>query len=83
MSTFGLDKNYQQFNFEEISVDELEIISGGSGQCVAGVLGGALAGGGAALAAGAAMAGPWGWAGAGAAAIGGGLLGAAANCFGK
>lgn len=31
MSTFGLDKNYQQFNFEEISVDELQIISGGSG----------------------------------------------------
>lgn len=31
MSTFALDKNYQQFNFEEISVDELQIISGGSG----------------------------------------------------
>jgi hypothetical protein len=31
MNTFNLDKNYQQFNFEEISVDELEIISGGSG----------------------------------------------------
>ncbi|MBE8716319.1 hypothetical protein [Cellvibrio polysaccharolyticus] len=31
MNTFGLDKNYTQFNFEEISVDELQIISGGSG----------------------------------------------------
>ena len=31
MNTFALDKNYSQFNFEEISVDELEIISGGSG----------------------------------------------------
>ncbi len=31
MNTFNLDKNYQQFNFEEISVDQLQIISGGSG----------------------------------------------------
>ena len=31
MNTFALDKNYQQFNFEEISIDELEIISGGTG----------------------------------------------------
>lgn len=31
MNTFALDKNYQQFNFEEISVDELQVISGGSG----------------------------------------------------
>ena len=31
MSTFALDRNYQQFNFEEISVEELQVISGGSG----------------------------------------------------
>ena len=31
MNTFALDKNYNQFNFEEISVDDLEIISGGTG----------------------------------------------------
>lgn len=31
MNTFGLDKNYNQLNFEEISVDKLEIISGGTG----------------------------------------------------
>lgn len=46
MSTFALDKNYSQFNFEEISVAELGIISGGSGgtnwlQCGLGTLGGA------------------------------------------
>lgn len=29
MNTFSLDKNYSQINFEEISVDDLEIISGG------------------------------------------------------
>lgn len=31
MNAFGLDKKYEEFNFEEVSVDELEIISGGSG----------------------------------------------------
>lgn len=31
MSDFGLDKKYEQFNFEEITVEELQIISGGSG----------------------------------------------------
>lgn len=31
MNTFALDKNYSQLNFEEISVDDLEIISGGTG----------------------------------------------------
>lgn len=31
MNTFILDKNYEQFDFEEISVEELDIISGGSG----------------------------------------------------
>lgn len=31
MNTFALDKNYSQLNFEEISIDELEIISGGTG----------------------------------------------------
>ena len=31
MNTFALDKNYSRLNFDEISVDELEIISGGTG----------------------------------------------------
>lgn len=31
MNTFALDKNYSQFNFEEVSIDDLEIISGGTG----------------------------------------------------
>ncbi|QEI11002.1 hypothetical protein [Cellvibrio japonicus] len=31
MNTFGLDRNYEQFNFEEVSVEDLQIISGGSG----------------------------------------------------
>lgn len=31
MNTFGIQNSYQQFNFQEISVDDLEIISGGSG----------------------------------------------------
>jgi len=31
MNTFALDKNYSQLNFDEISVDDLEIISGGTG----------------------------------------------------
>lgn len=35
-STFGLDKNYERINFEEVSVEELEVISGGSGWVGAG-----------------------------------------------
>lgn len=31
MKTFGLDKNFDQFNFEELKVEDLEIISGGCG----------------------------------------------------
>ena len=31
MNNFALDRNYDQINFEEISVAELEVISGGSG----------------------------------------------------
>jgi len=31
MKTFALDKNYDQINFEVVSVAELEVISGGSG----------------------------------------------------
>lgn len=29
--TFGLDKKYEQINFEEVSVEELDVISGGYG----------------------------------------------------
>lgn len=31
MNNFGLDKNYSQLNFEEITVEDLVIVSGGSG----------------------------------------------------
>jgi bacteriocin-like protein len=31
MKSFGLDKNYEQINFEEVTVEELQAISGGSG----------------------------------------------------
>lgn len=31
MNTFGLDKNHSQLNFEKISVDDLVVVSGGSG----------------------------------------------------
>ncbi len=37
MSTFGLDRNYEQFNFEEVSVEELQLISGGSGSAFGGL----------------------------------------------
>lgn len=49
MSTFALDNSYNQFNFEEITVDDLTLIAGGSGsinwQCVTGVAGGYYTGG--------------------------------------
>ena len=46
MNTFALDKNYQPFNFEEISVEELQFISGGSGGgCSDLVYGSAILGG--------------------------------------
>lgn len=31
MSAFSLDCDYHQFNFDHISVDDLQVISGGSG----------------------------------------------------
>lgn len=31
MNNFGLDKSYEQFDFEEITVEDLEVISGGTG----------------------------------------------------
>lgn len=31
MKNFGLDKNYNQIDFEEVSIEELQVISGGSG----------------------------------------------------
>lgn len=31
MKSFGLDKNYEQINFDEVTVEELQIISGGTG----------------------------------------------------
>ena len=77
MSTFALDKNYNTFNFEEISVAELDVISGGSGsgvaQCILGTAGGAGLG---ALTG--AYLGPWG---AVAGAVAGAAAGAAASCF--
>jgi hypothetical protein len=48
MNNFALDKNYNQIKFEEISVAELEVISGGSGggisQCFMGIATGAAIG---------------------------------------
>ncbi len=96
MSTFALDKNYQQFNFEEISVEELQIISGGSGGGGSELLiGGAMVsfggiGYGAALARGATMGARVGMFGGFAGAIGGAIIGgvvgvgavAAGNYFG-
>jgi len=88
MSTFALDKNYQQFNFEEITVDDLMLISGGSGadnpilQCILGTGGGLITGGLGGAGIGFAIGGPWGaGAGALAGAIGGGMTGAATFCF--
>jgi len=43
MKTFGLDRKYDQINFAEVSAEELEIISGGSG--AAGTIAMGLAGG--------------------------------------
>ena len=31
MNTFSLDKNYQRFDFDEVSVSDLESVSGGTG----------------------------------------------------
>jgi hypothetical protein len=31
MQSFGIDKNYEEINFEEVSVEDLQMISGGSG----------------------------------------------------
>ncbi len=95
MSTFALDKNYSQFNLSEISVDDLMVISGGSGssgilQCVLGTGGGFLTGGLAGAGIGASVGALFGgvgaapgalW-GAGIGAVGGTMTGAAASCFG-
>lgn len=86
MSTFALDKNYSQFNFEEISVAELGIISGGSGgtnwlQCGLGTLGGAGLGALGGMATGSAVPGFGTVAGGIAGGIFGGMAGAAASCF--
>jgi len=84
MSTFALDKNYQQFNFEEVSVDDLMVISGGSGalQCTLGIVAGAGLGALTGAAAGSAVPGLGTGLGALAGGIFGGMGGAAASCFG-
>jgi len=64
MKTFGLDKKFEPINFTEVTVEELEVISGGSGGTTAGNIAMVLAGG---------------WAGAVAGAAVGGLVGAAAG----
>jgi len=79
MSSFGLNKNYSQFDFEEITVDDLSLISGGSGgtngwRCAMGIGGGALAAGaGTAAAIGPGNFTPAGWVIVGVSAVGGGL----------
>jgi hypothetical protein len=90
MNTFALDKNYNQFNFAEISVAELEIISGGSGgsgsfnmeQCLAAVANGAASGAAAGAALSMAIPGLALPVGLMAGLIGGGIAGAAGACFG-
>lgn len=88
MSAFALDRSYSQLNFAEISVDELEMITGGSGgggrvlQCVLGTVGGAGMGGLTGAAAGSAVPAIGTLAGGVAGAIFGGAVGAAASCFG-
>jgi hypothetical protein len=64
MKTFGMDKKFEPINFTEVSAEELEVISGGSGGTTAGNIAMVLAGG---------------WAGAVAGAAVGGLVGAAAG----
>ena len=85
MNAFALDKNYNTFNFEEISVADLEVISGGSGsagQCFLGTVGGAIGG----MLGGAAAGSVWPVVGTTGGAIlggiGGAMAGAAASCFG-
>lgn len=56
MKTFGLDQKYKKVDFEEVSVEDLELISGGSG--AAGSIAMGLAGGWAATVAGFAIGGP-------------------------
>jgi hypothetical protein len=86
MNAFALDKNYNAFNFAEISLADLEIISGGSGgstaQCILGTVGGAIGGALGGAAAGSAIPGLGTAAGAIWGGIGGGMAGAAASCFG-
>jgi len=85
MNTFALDKNYNAFNFAEISVADLEVISGGSGsagQCFLGTVGGAIGGALGGAAAGSAIPGLGTGLGAIIGGIGGGMAGAAASCFG-
>jgi hypothetical protein len=31
MKSFGIDKNYEEINFEEVTPEDLQMISGGSG----------------------------------------------------
>jgi hypothetical protein len=86
MNTFALDKNYNAFNFAEISLADLEVISGGSGgstaQCILGTVGGAIGG----VLGGAAAGSVWPVVGTTGGAIlggiGGAMAGAAASCFG-
>lgn len=55
MKTFGLDKKFEPVNFTEVTAEELEVISGGSG--TAGAIAMVLAGGWASAVAGAAIGG--------------------------
>jgi len=86
MKTFALDKNYDQVNFEQISVAELEVISGGSGssisQCLQGIATGAGIGAAGGAASGALAGGIGAVPGAVAGGIFGGIVGAAGSCFG-
>jgi hypothetical protein len=85
MSSFALDKNYDQIVFEQISVAELEVVSGGSGgisQCLQGIATGAGIGAAGGAASGALAGGIGAIPGALAGGFLGGMLGAAGSCFG-
>ena len=85
MNTFALDKNYDQIDFEEISVVELEVISGGSGsgisQCLMGIATGAAIGTAGGAAAGTVVPGLGTITGAVGGGIFGAVMGAAGSCF--
>jgi hypothetical protein len=42
MQSFGIDKNYEEINFEQVTVEDLQVISGGSGSGMTPMTGGMI-----------------------------------------